>query len=263
MSKAVGIRYYGEMANGKTTIAEGIQVNPIQEQSVTVPEHVVLFPDGNRRWAKEQGLNSLEGHMKGKEKFEDFMVWCKKRGVKVVTVFGFSTENWKRSEQEVNYLMDLFEKYLGDKDSIARFQKEGVRVRVIGQKARLRPSLQKVIENVEQVTENNTEFNLNLAVSYGGRWDILNALQNIMKAGVAPDDVTEDMISSHISTADLPEPDLVIRAGGEKRFSNFLLWQSAYAELHFCPKYWPDFTEQDLEEAFQEYARRTRRFGGN
>lgn len=226
-----------------------------------IPQHIVLFPDGNRRWAREKGLPSMQGHLKGKNHFESFLNWCKDRGVKVITVFGFSTENWNRPKEEVDYLMDLFEKYLGDPKSIQKFKDQGVRVRVIGQKERLRPSLQKVVQAIEEATKDCKEFTLNLAVSYGGRWDIMNAVQGMMRSGISLDQITEGTIAEHLSTAGLPEPDLVIRAGGEKRFSNFLLWQSAYAELYFCPKYWPDFTEQDLEEALAEYASRQRRFG--
>jgi len=233
----------------------------MEKKSDLVPKHVVLFPDGNRRWAKEHGLSSLEGHLKGKENFDRFLSWCKERGVEVVTVFGFSSENWNRTPKEVDYLMNLFETVLGEKKSIARFQEEGVRLRVIGQKERLRPSLQKIIENLEKATAKNNKIHLNLAVSYGGKWDILQAVQQIMEKGVKPEDVTEDMVSEHLSTAGLPAPDLVIRAGGEQRLSNFVLWQAAYSELYFSPKYWPAFEEEDLDLAFQEYVRRQRRFG--
>ena len=231
------------------------------EQKNSIPQHIVLFPDGNRRWAKEKGLPTLEGHVKGRDNFERFLAECKKQGTKIITVFGFSSENWNRSEEEVTYLMDLFETYLGDAKSIEKFQKQGVRVQIIGQKERLRLSLQKVITEIEEATKNNTEFHVNLAVSYGGKWDITQAVQKIVQEGIAPDDITEDVIAQRLSTAGLPNPDLIIRAGGEQRLSNFVLWQGAYAELYFSPKLWPDFTEQDVEEAFAEYARRQRRFG--
>lgn len=224
------------------------------------PQHIVLFPDGNRRWARERGLHPLEGHLAGKNNLEAFLQWVQKRGIQVVTVFGFSTENWNRSPQEVEYLMMLLETYLGG-ENIAKFQKQGIRVRVIGQKDRLRPSLQKVISEVEEQTKNGTGLQLNIAVSYGGRWDIVQATQKALQEGVAPQELTEERFTSLLSLAGLPEPDLVIRPGGEKRFSNFLLWQSAYAELYFLEKYWPDFTEQDLDEALAEYAKRQRRFG--
>src|SRR3989338_2597120 len=225
-----------------------------------IPKHIVLFPDGNRRWARERGLHPLEGHLAGKNNLEAFLQWVQKRGVAVVTVFGFSTENWHRSPKEVDYLMTLLETYLGG-ENILKFQKQGMRVCVIGQKDRLRPSLQKVIKEVEEHTKNNTGLRLNIAVSYGGRWDIVQAAQKIIQEGVAPAELGEERFASYLSTAGLPDPDLVIRPGGEMRFSNFMLWQSAYAELYFLEKYWPDFTLQDLDEALAEYARRQRRFG--
>lgn len=224
-----------------------------------IPKHIVLFPDGNRRWAKEHGLDITEGYIKGKDKFNDFLSWCKKRGVNVVTVFGFSSENWKRPQDQVDFLMHVFEKYLGE--GINHFNQEGIRVKIIGQKYKLSDSLKKVIENVEEATRNNTTMQLNLAVSYGGRWDIINATQMIIKEGIDSEIITEDVFSSHLSMANLPDPDLVIRAGGEMRLSNFVLWQAAYSELHFSPKLWPDFQEEDLELAIKQFTSRERRFG--
>ena len=228
-----------------------------------IPNHIVLFPDGNRRWAKQKGLPSLKGHLKGHEKFKDFLRWCQEKGVKIVTVFGFSTENWKRSKKEVNYLMSLFKKGLSEKKEIEKFQKAGIRVKIIGQRKRLSKSLQKVISNIEKLTKNNKKLYLNLAVSYGGRWDIIQAIKRIIKEKVPVKKINEDLIESFLSTAGLSAPDLVIRAGGEKRLSNFVLWQSAYSELYFCPKLWPDFSEKDLDKAFQDYAKRQRRYGGD
>lgn len=227
-----------------------------------IPDHIVLFPDGNRRWAKERGLLSLIGHRHGYKNLIEFCEWCKKRRVRVLTVFGFSTENWKRAEREVNYLMKLFERSLLSKKNVAKFQRDGVKVRIIGQKERLPKSLQKVIVNVENLTKNNKNLQLNLAISYGGRWDILQAVQKIISKKIPAEKITEDLIEQNLSTAGLPAPDLIIRAGGEKRLSNFVLWQSAYSELYFCKKYWPAFTEKDLDEALREYSRRQRRFGG-
>ena len=228
-----------------------------------IPNHIVLFPDGNRRWAKQKGLPSLKGHLKGHKKFKDFLRWCQEKGVNIVTVFGFSTENWKRSKKEVNYLMNLFKKGLSEKKEIEKFQKAGIRVKIIGQRKRLSKSLQKVISNIEKLTKNNKKFYLNLAVSYGGRWDIIQAIKRIIKEKVPVKKINEDLIESFLSTAGLSAPDLVIRAGGEKRLSNFVLWQSAYSELYFCPKLWPDFSEKDLDKAFQDYVRRQRRYGGD
>jgi undecaprenyl diphosphate synthase len=224
-----------------------------------IPQHIVLFPDGNRRWAKEKGLNSLEGHKKGYENLLDFSNWCKDRGVKVLTAFGFSTENWNRTEEEVSYLMKLLEN--GLVNNLGKDKKDGVKVKVIGQKERLPQSLQDAIKRVEEETKDNTNLHLNLAISYGGKWDILNAVKNIVKEGIEVDKIDEKLFEDHLSTAGLPNPDFIIRAGGEMRMSNFVLWQAAYSELYFCPKFWPDFTEQDLDIALTEFDRRTRRFG--
>ncbi|MBM3206426.1 MAG: di-trans,poly-cis-decaprenylcistransferase [Candidatus Staskawiczbacteria bacterium] len=224
-----------------------------------IPSHIVLFPDGNRRWAKEKGLSMKDGYIKGKDKFNDFLRWCHKRGVKAVTVFGFSSENWKRPQDQVDFLMGVFEKYLGE--GIGEFNKEGVRVRVIGEREKLSKSLKKVIEEVEKETQNNSRVYLNLAVSYGGKWDIINAVKKIIKEGIDAEKITEEFFDDYLSTAGLPEPDLIIRAGGEMRLSNFVLWQSAYAELYFSEKLWPDFQEEDLNKALKEFDDRQRRFG--
>ena len=235
------------------------------EQNSIIPQHVVLFPDGNRRWAKERGLDTMEGHLAGYKKIIEFCEWCKERGVKVITAFGFSTENWKRPIQEVSYLMKLLEK--GLRENFTKYaqnpnlQKLGVKVHVIGQRKRLPPTLQNVIRDVEEGTKHSTDIFLNLAVSYGGRWDIVEAVKKIIQQKLPAESITEEVLSQYLSTNGLPDPDLVIRAGGERRFSNFVLWQAAYAELYFSPKYWPDFTQHDLDDVFAEYARRQRRFG--
>ena len=227
-----------------------------------IPKHLVLFPDGNRRWASKRGLPAIQGHLVGRQNFERFLFQAKKRGIKVLTVFGFSTENWKRSKEEVNFLMKLFEEGLSEKGTWGRLHKEGVKIKVIGQKEKLPKSLQKVIKRIENLTKNNKKFHLNLAVSYGGRWDVLQAVKKILKKKIKPERITENLINRYLTTAGLPEPDLVIRAGGEKRFSNFLLWQSAYAELYFSDKLWPDFSEKDLDKALEDFSKRERRFGG-
>ena len=227
-----------------------------------IPKHLVLFPDGNRRWALKRGLPAIQGHLAGRQNFERFLFQAKKRGIKVLTVFGFSTENWKRSKEEVNFLMKLFEEGLSEKGALGKLHKEGVRIKVIGQKEGLPKSLQKVIKGIENLTKNNKKLYLNLAVSYGGRWDILQAVKKIIKKKLPAKKITEKLIEKYLTTAGLPHPDLVIRAGGEKRLSNFLLWQSAYAELYFSSKLWPDFSEKDLDKALQDFSKRERRFGG-
>ena len=226
---------------------------------MNIPQHIVLFPDGNRRWARQRGLNTLEGHKQGYNNLLDFSQWCKKRGVKTLTAFGFSTENWNRTPEEVDYLMKLLERCL--LDNLESYNKDGVKIRVIGQRERLPKPLQEAIKRTEETTKNNSSLNLNLAISYGGKWDILNAVKKIIEEKTPAEQITEELFESHLSTAGLPSPDFIIRAGGEMRMSNFVLWQAAYSELYFCPKFWPDFTEQDLEIALEEFDRRSRRFG--
>ncbi len=231
----------------------------LNNQEQKIPYHVVIFPDGNRRWAKEKGLPSLQGHFEGYNKLLKFCEWCKKRGIKVVTAFGFSTENWNRTKEEVDYLMYLLEKFLAHNRK--KYQEEGVRVKIIGQKERLPESNQKIIKIVEEETKNNKDFQLNMAISYGGRWDIVQAVQKIMEEKIPAKDVSEELINSHLSTAGLPDPDIIIRPGREKRFSNFVIWQATYSEIFFSDKLWPDFEESDLEGILEEYNRRQRRFG--
>jgi len=201
----------------------------------------------------------LEGHKQGYNNLLDFSEWCKNKGVKVLTAFGFSTENWNRTKEEVDYLMKLLESCLID--NLSKYDKEGTRVRVIGQRERLPKSLQEAIKKTEEATKNNSNLFLNLAISYGGKWDILQAVEKIVEAKIPADKIDEKLFESYLSTAGLPSPDFIIRAGGEMRMSNFVLWQAAYSELYFSPKFWPDFTEQDLDMALAEFDKRSRRFG--
>lgn len=221
-----------------------------------IPQHLGIILDGNRRWAKEKGLPSFEGHRRGLETVKKVINYCKKRGVKALTLFVFSTENWKRAEKEVNFLMRLTKKALTN--DFEKLGSEGVRIKVIGQKTKLPEDLQKDIKDVEKLTQNNREMTLNLALSYGGRAEIVEAIKKIVKQKINPEKITEDVIKNNLWTSDV---DLVIRTGKEQRISNFLIWQSAYSEFYFCPKFWPDFTQKDLDKAFTEYARRQRRFG--
>jgi len=224
-----------------------------------IPQHIVLFPDGNRRWAKQKGIASLEGHMQGYNNLLDFSEWCKNRGVKILTAFGFSTENWNRTKEEVDYLMKLLEKCLID--NLEKYMKEGIKVRVIGGRERLPESLKKAIETIEEATKNNSNLFLNFAISYGGKWDILNAVKKIVEEKIPADKIDEKLFETYLSTAGLPAPDFIIRAGGEMRMSNFVLWQAAYSELYFSSKLWPEFSEQDLDLALEEFDKRQRRFG--
>jgi len=232
---------------------------------MNIPKHIVLFPDGNIRWAKKNGFPIFSGYKKGYENIINFCHWCRSRKVKVLTIFGFSSENWQRSGRVVRYLMSLIgnrllfnlKKYVKS----GELKKMGLRIRIIGDKEKLPKSMQKAIKNIEEITKNNSSLFLNLAISYGGKWDILNAVKNITKAGIPAEKIDEKLFESYLSTAGLPDPDLIIRAGGELRLSNFALWQLAYSELYFCPKFWPEFTEHDLDIALDEFDKRSRRFG--
>lgn len=223
------------------------------------PKHIVLFPDGNRRWAKRKRISITSAYKEGQKNFKRFLNHCVNKGIKIVTVFGFSTENWNRPKQEIDFLMRFFEEYL--EKGLKEFQKNKIRVKIIGEKQKFPKSLQKTINRIENLTKNNKIFHLNLAVSYGGKWDIVQAVQKIIKKKIPAKKITEKLINQYLSTAGLPDPDLIIRAGGEKRLSNFVLWQSAYSELYFSDKLWPDFNEKDLDNALIEYFSRQRRFG--
>jgi undecaprenyl diphosphate synthase len=221
-----------------------------------IPHHLGIILDGNRRWAKERGLSSFEGHRKGLEKITDVVKWCRKRDIKILTLFVFSTENWNRSKEEVDYLMQLANRAV--RNSSKDVSEQGIKVRVIGDKGKLPPFVLRTIEEVEDETKDNKEMTLNFALSYGGRSEIVQAVKKIVASGIAADQVTESLVSENLWTTDL---DLIIRTGKEKRISNFLIWQAAYSELFFYEKYWPDFTESDLQAALEDYANRKRRFG--
>ncbi|HOX30442.1 MAG TPA: polyprenyl diphosphate synthase [Candidatus Paceibacterota bacterium] len=221
-----------------------------------LPRHLGIIIDGNRRWAKASGKPTLEGHKKGFDSVKTIIEASRKRGIKTLTFFCFSTENWKRSEEEVGYLMNLLETALID--CLKKFGDEDVRIKVIGQIKRLPDSIQKEIAKVEKATENNKSMLVNLAISYGGRTEIVEAIKSIIKSGVNPDEITEETVKEHLWTSDV---DLIIRTGGEQRLSGFLLWHAAYSEFLFIKKYWPEFTEADLDAALADYAARSRRFG--
>jgi undecaprenyl diphosphate synthase len=225
-----------------------------------IPNHVGIIIDGNRRWARERGLPTLEGHRRGLDKLKKVGEWALKRGIKILTVYCFSTENWNRSKVEVSYLMWLFSQSLGKK-TINGYHKKGIKIQIIGQKERLSKSLQKKIKKAEELTKNNKKGILNLAISYGGRPEIVQAIKKIIEKKTPANKITEDLINQNLWTMDLPYPDLIIRTGGEMRLSNFLTWQLAYSELYFTKKYWPAITEEDLDKALTDYSRRQRRFG--
>jgi undecaprenyl diphosphate synthase len=232
----------------------------LKGERLKMPHHLGIILDGNRRWAKEKGLPAFEGHRRGYEKLKEVGTWCKEKGVKILTVFAFSTENWDRSKKEVDYLMKLLSQAFEKRD-VSRLDKQGIRIKVIGQKEGLSKQLQEKIKKAEEQTKNNKEGIFNLAINYGGRLEIIEAIKKIMRKNINPEKITEEIIGQNIWTAGMPDPDLIIRTSGEQRTSGFLTWQSVYSELYFCKKYWPDFSEKDLDEAFEEYSRRQRRFG--
>ena len=228
-----------------------------------IPKHIALILDGNRRWAKAHKLPIKLGHKKGAETLEKIVKYANKFGIEYVTAYAFSTENWKRSEEEVSALMALLRYYLDDYSE--RADMENIKVTIIGEKEGLNSKLQASIDRVMKKTENNTGVNFIICLNYGGRLEITRAVQKIaqeVKDGkIDISEINEDTISNHLYTANIPDPDLMIRTSGELRTSNFLPWQLVYSEFLFVDKYWPDFNEADLDEAIKVYQKRNRKFG--
>lgn len=224
-------------------------------------KHLAIIMDGNRRWAKDQGLLSFAGHQKGYEKLKEVMRWCQKKGVDTLTVYAFSTENWNRSEDEVNFLMTLFHKALTEE--LDEFHQEGIRLKVIGTHQRLAPKIVQAIADAEEKTKDNQKGNLNLCINYGGRLEIIEAVKKIVDSGVKPEDITDKLIADNLWMAGQADPDLIIRTSGEQRLSGFLTWESVYSEFLFLEKHWPDFSEADFDQAIEDFNNRHRRFGGN
>lgn len=229
-----------------------------------IPNHVAIILDGNGRWAAANGKSRSQGHLAGADNVETISDALIERGVKYLTVYAFSTENWKRSEEEVSYLMGLLRTYLirNKKDAVRR----RIRIRVIGDRGSLSDELRALIEDVETATAEMDSFNLTFAISYGGRDELVRAARKLAEeaaAGtLAPEAITEETLAGALDTVGIPDPDLLIRTSGELRLSNFLLWQLAYAEFYFSPKFWPAFTVADLDEALESFSSRDRRFGG-
>ena len=230
---------------------------------VHVPRHVAIIMDGNGRWARARGLPRAAGHRQGAEAVKRTVRAAGKLGVRYLTLFGFSSENWKRPETEVADLMGLLRHYL--RAEIAELHANGVRLRVIGDRERLARDIRSLVETAEATTGGNDSLHLTVALSYGGRQEILGAVRRLaadVAAGrVAPDAIDEAVLAGRLDTRDLPDPDLLVRTSGEQRISNFMLWQSAYTEFHFTPTLWPDFAEAHLEEAIRDFVGRDRRFG--
>ncbi|MGY6216405.1 polyprenyl diphosphate synthase [Methylolobus aquaticus] len=228
-----------------------------------MPRHVAIIMDGNGRWAQQRYLPRTAGHRAGVTAVRKVVEHCVEKGVEALTLFAFSSENWRRPQEEVSVLMDLFLSTLGRETE--KLHENRVRLRIIGDRSAFSPQLQEKIAASEALTAGNSGMSLIVAANYGGRWDILNAMRTlaaqIAAGSLRAEDLTEDLLSRHVSLADLPEPDLFIRTGGDQRISNFMLWQLAYTELFFTATLWPDFDEQLLDQAFADFARRQRRFG--
>jgi undecaprenyl diphosphate synthase len=230
-----------------------------------LPRHIAIIMDGNGRWAKARGLPRIAGHRRGAEALRRTLIAASELGIPYLTLFGFSSENWKRPLDEVGELMGLLRHYL--RGEIAELHKNGVRLRVIGEIGRLSADLITLIANAEALTRGNAGINLTVALSYGGRAEIVAATRaiavKVAEGSLNVGAVDEDLIAGHLFTADLPDPDLLIRTSGEQRISNFLLWQCAYAELVFTKTLWPDFGRSDLEQAIADYCGRERRYGAS
>ena len=230
-----------------------------------MPKHIAIIMDGNRRWAKAKGKPASFGHKEGAKTLEKIVRYANKIGLQYITVYAFSTENWKRAEDEVKALMLLLQNYLDDYSK--RADTENIRVKILGDISALSEGMQKSIIKCMERTKDNTGVTFNIALNYGGRNEILKAVKEIAEEikdeKIDIKDITEEMISNHLYTKNEPDPDLVIRTSGELRLSNFLPWQSVYAELLFIQKNWPDFEEEDLDKAIIEYQKRTRKFGAN
>lgn len=222
-------------------------------------QHVAIIMDGNRRWAKEKFLPSAMGHQKGVESLKSTMRLFDKFGIKYLTVYAFSTENWNRKKEEVEFLMGLLAKTL--LNELDEMHRENVKITFFGDLSKLNPKLIEITRHAEEKTKNNTGVNLNIAFNYGSRDEITHALKSIIKEGIQAEDITEETISQHLYTKNIPDPDLLIRTGGEKRISNYLLWQIAYSEVYVTDAYWPDFDEKELSKAIIEFQSRNRRFG--
>ena len=235
------------------------------EEIKKMPTHIAIIMDGNRRWAKQRNLDVRLGHKKGAETLENIVRYCNKIGIKYLTVYAFSTENWKRSKEEVGALMLLLQNYLDD--FAKRADTENIKIQMLGSRKELSSGLLKSIDNAIKRTENNTGITFNVAFNYGGRDEIVNAVKKIAtdvkENKIDLQDINEKLISDNLYTKNQPDPDLMIRTSGEMRTSNFLPWQLVYSEFYFIDKLWPDFNSKDLDKAIEEYNRRNRKFGAS
>ena len=236
----------------------------MEDDNELFPKHIAIIMDGNRRWAKQRNMPAVFGHKEGAENFKRISRYANKIGIKYLTVYAFSTENWKRSKDEVEALMNIFQTYADE--FISRTDKENIRFKLIGDMSGLSDRLRKSMEQAMEKTKNNTGTTVCVCINYGGRHEITQTVQKIAKmvknGEIAPEDITEDTITNNLYTAGIPDPDLLIRTSNELRTSNFLPWQLTYSEFYFTPRNWPEFREIDLDEAIEEYKKRNRKFGG-
>lgn len=234
------------------------------EEDKKIPQHVAIILDGNGRWAKAKGMPRNYGHMQGAKAVEDILEVARDMGIKYLTVYAFSTENWNRPETEVSALMTILRQYL--KTSIKKSMKNNVRCRVIGERSRLSDDIKSAIEELEETTKNNTGLQFTIAINYGSRDEITRAVRRLAAkcadGSLKPEEITEQMISDNLDTWDLPDPDLMIRTCGEQRISNYLLWQCAYTEFYYAQVAWPDFDKEQLQMALDSYGKRDRKYGG-
>jgi len=239
----------------------------MEKKFEVLPEHIAIIMDGNGRWAKNRGLRRTEGHKVGAKVFEEICEYCAEIGVKYVTFYAFSTENWKRSKVEVTAIMNLFRGYLDRmQERVLENEEAGYRIRFLGAREGMPKDIVSRMDEVEKRSADKTRININIAVNYGSRDEIVHGVKDIVRAvqkgKISVDDIDEELISSHLYTAGQPDPDLIIRPSGEYRLSNYLIWQAAYSEIFIDDVLWPDYTSADLDRAIEEYSKRNRRFGG-
>jgi len=232
--------------------------------SKQLPEHVAIIMDGNGRWAEKKGLNRIRGHRKGADTVRKIVTFSREAGIRWLTLYAFSEENWKRPSSEVQGLMTLLNRFL--KNELKEMQKNGIQLRTIGRTSRLPKSTRQILFDTIEKTSSNSDMTLTLALSYGGRQEILDAVlkivSQIQENRISASDITEKLVSDSLYTSGMPDPDLLIRTSGEYRISNFLLWQISYSEIYITPTLWPDFGENEYEKALRDYQKRDRRFGG-
>lgn len=235
------------------------QKQPLDLEEITIPTHVAIIMDGNGRWAKKRGLPRQAGHRAGVENLRRVIDACVEFGIKILTIYAFSTENWGRPESEVRGLMRIFRRVLDQE--LDELHAQGVCFHHLGDLVGIEPGLQEKVLYALELTKDNDRLILNVAFNYGGRAEILHAVRQMLADGISPDELSEELFSSYLFTIGLPDPDLVIRTSGELRVSNFLIWQAAYAEFYAAPEYWPDFGREELYKALVAYSKRERRYG--